>query len=86
MYNPNKAISGKVDGKSTRHKPKVLWVVLSSLFFKEFGKNGTRGHGRMFPNAKRKATKVSSTAQCHKQCIDHIPYYLSGLSRAHFLR
>ena len=21
-----------------------------------------------------------------KQCIDHIPYYLSGLSRAHFFR
>ena len=21
---------------------------------------------------------------CQKQCIDHIPYYLSGLSRAHF--
>ena len=22
----------------------------------------------------------------YEQCIDHIPYYLSGLSRAHFLR
>ena len=21
---------------------------------------------------------------CQEQCIDHIPYYLSGLSRAHF--
>ena len=21
-----------------------------------------------------------------EQCIDHIPYYLSGLSRAHFFR
>ena len=23
---------------------------------------------------------------CQEQCIDHIPYYLSGLSRAHFFR
>ena len=23
---------------------------------------------------------------CKEQCIDHIPYYLSGLSRAHFFR
>ena len=22
--------------------------------------------------------------QCQEQCIDHISYYLSGLSRAHF--
>ena len=32
-------------------------------------------------------TKVGSTATVvRKQCIDHIPYYLSGLSRAHFFR
>ena len=29
----------------------------------------------------RKATKVG-----FEQCIDHIPYFLSGLSHAHFLR
>ena len=33
----------------------------------------------------RKAPEVGSTAtECQEQCIDHIPYYLSGLSRAHF--
>ena len=31
--------------KWTRQSRKVLWVVLSSLFFKEIWKNGTRGHG-----------------------------------------
>ena len=25
-------------------------------------------------------------APSQEQCIDHIPYYLSGLSRAHFFR
>ena len=40
--------------KSTRQCRKVLWVVLSSLFFKEICKNGTRGHGHMFTIAKGK--------------------------------
>ena len=30
--------------------------------------------------------KVGSTASRQEQYIDHIPYYLSGLSRAHFFR
>ena len=35
----------------------------------------------------RKAAKVDSTAAyCQKQCIDHIPYYVLGLSRAHFFQ
>ena len=35
----------------------------------------------------KERTKVGSTATVvRKQCIDHIPYYLSGLSRAHFFR
>ena len=43
--------------KCTRQSRKVLWVVLSSLFFKEIWKNGTRGHGRMFASAKGKQRK-----------------------------
>ena len=43
--------------KCTRQSRKVLWVVLNSLFFKEVGKNDTRGHGRMFAGAKRKQQK-----------------------------
>ena len=40
--------------KCMRWCRKVLWVVLSSLFFKEICKNGTRGHGHMFTIAKGK--------------------------------
>ena len=38
----------------------------------------------MFPSAKAKQQKQVRQLQCQKQCIDHIPYYLSGLSRALF--
>ena len=40
--------------KCTRQSRKVLWVVLSSLFFTEIWKNGTRGHGLTFASAKEK--------------------------------
>ena len=43
--------------KCTRLSQKVLWVVLSSLVFKEIWKNGTRGHGSMFPSDKGKQQK-----------------------------
>ena len=72
--------------KCTRQSRKVLWVVLNSLFFKGVWKNDTRGHGRMFASGKRKQQKYVRQLQCQEQCIDHIPYYLSGLPRAHFFR
>ena len=40
--------------KCTRQTRKVLWVVFSSLFFKEISNNGKRGHGRTFASAKGK--------------------------------
>ena len=43
--------------KCTQQSRKVLWVILSSLFFKEICENGTRGHGRMFSSAKGKQQK-----------------------------
>jgi len=48
--------------KCTWQSRKVLWMVLNASFFKEVWKNDTRRHGRTFASAKRKATKVSSTA------------------------
>ena len=72
--------------KCTRQSRKVLWVVLSSLFFKEIWKNGRRGRGRMFVRAKGKQQKKFWQLQCQERCIDHIPDYLSGLSRARFCR
>ena len=38
----------------------------------------------MFESAKGKQQNEVRQLQCHEQCVDHIPYYLSGLSRAHF--
>ena len=43
--------------KCTRQSRKVLWVILSSLFFKEISKNGTRSRGRMFASGKEKQQK-----------------------------
>ena len=40
----------------------------------------------MFASAKGEQKKNFRQLQCQKQCINHIPYYLSGLSRAHFCR
>ena len=40
----------------------------------------------MFASAKEKKQKEVRQLQCQEQCIDHIPYYLSGLSREHFFR
>ena len=38
---------------------KVLWVVLSSLFYKQIWKNGRRGHGLMFASARWKESNKS---------------------------
>ena len=85
-FNSYTAISRKVVGKKcTRQSRKVLWVVLSLLFFKEIWKNGTRGHGHKFASAKEKNNKSRLDSYCRpEQCIGHIPYCHSGLSRAHF--
>ena len=48
--------------KCTRQSQKVLWVVLSSLFFTEIWKNGTWGHGHMFASAKGKHWQINLTA------------------------
>ena len=40
----------------------------------------------MFAGAKGKQQKQVRQLQCQEQCIDHIPYYISRLSRAHFFR
>ena len=40
----------------------------------------------MFASGKGKKQKYIRQLQCQEQCIAHIPYYLSGLSRAHFFR
>ena len=49
--------------------------------FKEWHEN----HGTMFAMLKE-SDKVDSTATVSGKVHDHIPYYLSGLSRAQFFR
>ena len=67
--------------RGTQQSRKALWVVLSSLFFKEIG---TKGRGNVFVSAKGNKKSRFDRYSHQKQCIDHIPHYLSGLSRAHF--
>ena len=43
--------------KCTRQSRKALWVVLSLLFFKDFERIGTKGHGNVFASAKGKQQK-----------------------------
>ena len=50
-----------------------------SFFSKKFERIGTKGHGNVFASAKGKKSRIDSYSH-QEQCIDHIPYYLSGLS------
>ena len=38
----------------------------------------------MFASTRGKEQKRVRHLQCQEQCIDHIPYYLSGMARALF--
>ena len=71
--------------KCTRQSRKALWVVLSSLFFK---RNLNELAGKAMEMCLR-VLKESNKSRFdsysrQEQSIDHIPCYLSGLSRAHF--
>ena len=65
--------------KCTRQSPKVLLVVLSTLFFNS-KKNKIIARKPM--NVCLRELNYRKVRQEH--CIDHILYYLSGLSRANF--
>ena len=89
-YHPTviyRAILRKVVRKSTRDNPerycRWFWVHCSSKTFERMAREAYR---RMFASAKGKWQKLFRQLQCQKQWIDRIPYYLSGLSRAHFFR
>ena len=61
-------------------------MVLSSFFSKKFERIGTKGHENVFASANGKEQSRFDSYSRQEQYIDHIPYYLSGLSRAHFFR
>ena len=55
--------------------------------FERMLKNGTGGHRHMFASAIKDSNKSRFNSYSHwEQCTDHIPYYLSGLLRAHCFR
>ena len=62
--------------KWTRQSRKVLWVVLSSPFFKEIWKNGTRGHGPCLkvPKESNKAKFDSYSFRNSVLIISHITF------------
>ena len=79
------AIWRKVVGKSASNNPERycewFWVNSWSKKFERMAREIIDG---MFASAKGKQQEWVRQLQCQEQFIDHIPYYLSGLSRAHF--
>ena len=63
----------------TRQSRKVLWVVFSSLFFKQISKNGKRGHGHMFASVKGKQKKKVRQLQCQEQVYWSYPILPFGI-------
>ena len=57
MYTSIQLFRERLSDKVHATTRKVLWVVLSSLFFKEIWKKGRRGRGHMSASAKGKQQK-----------------------------
>ena len=81
------AVSRKVVGKNVRDNPERhcgwFWAHCSS---EKFERIGTKDHENVFASANGKEQSRFDSYSRQEQYIDHIPYYLSGLSRAHFFR
>ena len=84
------AISRKDVEKSAGHNPErhCGWDCVhasSSRKFERMAGEAMDVFLRVIVESKKKKKEVSSTATVLElQCIDHIPYYLPGLSRAQF--
>ena len=79
------AISRNVVGKSARDNPErhCGWFKVHCSLM-NFERIGTKSHGNVFASAKGKQQSRFDSYSRQKQCIDHIPYYLSELSLPHF--
>ena len=71
--------------KCTRQPRKVLWVVLSSLFFKEIWRNCTRGHGRLFARAKESKKKSRFDSYSVRNSVLIISHSTFGIVACTFL-
>ena len=81
------AISRKVVGKSARDNPERycgwFWKLCSSKKNEKMAQEATNICLRVL----KESNKSMFDSYSHQeQCIDHIPHYLSGSSRAHFFR
>ena len=84
----NTAISRKVVGKSARDNPERhcgwFWVL---FFFQRKLKELVRKAMQMCLRVPKESNKIRFDSYSRQEPFtDHIPYYLSGLSRAHFFR
>ena len=81
------SISRKVVGKNTRDNPErycgCFWV---HCFSKKFQRMAREAVDVCLRVVKKSSKSSVWQLQCQEKCIDHIPYYLSGLSRAQFFR
>jgi len=81
------AISRKIVGKIARDNPERycgwLWVHSSSKKFKRMAREAIDVCLGVLKESNKSRFDSKSVRE---QCIDQSPYYLSGLSRAHFLR
>jgi len=67
--------------KCTRQSRKVLWVNCSSKKFERIARDAMDIY--LLVLKKSNESRLDSCCR-QEQCIGHIPYYLSRLSRAHF--
>ena len=81
------AVSRKVVGESARDNAERYcgWFCLpcSAKKFERMAREATDICWRVLMESNK--SRFDSYSR-EEQCIDHIPYYLSGLSRAHFFR
>ena len=81
------AVSRKVVGKSARDNPERYcgWFCLpcSPKKFERMAREATDICWRVLMESNK--SRFDSYSR-EEQCIDHIPHYLPGLSRAHFFR
>ena len=84
---PCTAVWRKVVGKSARDNPQRYcgWFCLpcSPKKFERMAREATDICSRVLMESSKSRLDGDSL---YEQCIGHIPYYLSGLSRAHFFR
>ena len=82
---PYTAVSRKVVGKGARDNPERYcgWFCLpcSPKKFERMAREATDICSRVLMESSKSRLDGDSR---YEQCIGHIPYYLSGLSRAHF--